>query len=121
MIEGSFWIVLTGVLATASCGLLGTFLVLRKMSLLGDALSHAVLNAVWHASRHACFLSPGSRTHRVWQSWTPVNSAHTSTHVFFCVIGPNGRREMDLGQRLVCRASGVGDGGTAIERGRRGD
>ena len=27
MIDGSFWIVLTGVLATASCGLLGTFLV----------------------------------------------------------------------------------------------
>ena len=50
-----------------------------------------------------------------------VNSAHTSTHVFFCVIGPNGRRGMDLGQRLVCRASGVGDGGTAIGRGRRGD
>ena len=46
MIEGSFWIVLTGVLATTSCGLLGTFLVLRKMSLLGDALSHAVLPGI---------------------------------------------------------------------------
>ena len=46
MIDGSFWIVLTGVLATASCGLLGTFLVLRKMSLLGDALSHAVLPGI---------------------------------------------------------------------------
>ena len=46
MIEGAFWIVLTGVLVTASCALLGTFLVLRKMSLLGDALSHAVLPGI---------------------------------------------------------------------------
>ena len=56
MIEGSFWIVLTGVLATASYGLLGTFLVLRKMSLLGDALSHAVLPGIAIA-----FLITGSR------------------------------------------------------------
>ena len=42
----SLWIILTGVLATSSCGLLGTFLVLRKMSLLGDALSHAVLPGI---------------------------------------------------------------------------
>ncbi len=55
-VSGSFWIVLTGVLATASCGLLGTFLVLRKMSLLGDALSHAVLPGIAIA-----FLLSGSR------------------------------------------------------------
>ena len=55
-ISGAFWIVLTGVLATASCGLLGTFLVLRKMSLLGDALSHAVLPGIAIA-----FLVSGSR------------------------------------------------------------
>ncbi len=40
------WIILTGVLAATSCALLGTFLVLRKMSLLGDALSHAVLPGI---------------------------------------------------------------------------
>jgi len=45
-IDGAFWIVLTGALATGSCALLGTFLVLRKMSLLGDALSHAVLPGI---------------------------------------------------------------------------
>ncbi len=56
MIEGAFWIVLTGVLVTASCSLLGTFLVLRKMSLLGDALSHAVLPGIAVA-----FLLSGSR------------------------------------------------------------
>ena len=42
------WIILTGVLAATSCALLGTFLVLRKMSLLGDALSHAVLPGIAH-------------------------------------------------------------------------
>jgi len=42
----AFWIVLTGALAAASCGLLGSFLILRKMSLLGDAISHAVLPGI---------------------------------------------------------------------------
>ena len=45
-IASAFWIILTGSLASASCALLGTFLVLRKMSLLGDALSHAVLPGI---------------------------------------------------------------------------
>jgi len=37
------WIVIVGALAAASCALLGNFLVLRKMSMMGDAISHAVL------------------------------------------------------------------------------
>ncbi|HKK17217.1 MAG TPA: metal ABC transporter permease [Opitutales bacterium] len=37
------WIVIVGVLAAVSCALLGNFLVLRKMSMMGDAISHAVL------------------------------------------------------------------------------
>ncbi len=37
------WIVLVGVLSACSCALLGNFLVLRRMSLMGDAISHAVL------------------------------------------------------------------------------
>jgi len=45
-LSASFWIILTGSLAAASCGLLGVFLVLRKMSLLGDAISHAVLPGI---------------------------------------------------------------------------
>ena len=53
---GEAWILLTGVLATVSCALLGTFLVLRKMSLLGDALSHAILPGIVIA-----FLLTGSR------------------------------------------------------------
>ena len=56
MLEGSFWIILTGAFAGGACGLLGVFLVLRKMSLLGDALSHAVLPGIAIA-----FLLSGSR------------------------------------------------------------
>ncbi len=37
------WIILAGVLSATSCALLGNYLVLRKMSLMGDAISHAVL------------------------------------------------------------------------------
>ncbi len=37
------WIVVTGVLCAMACALPGCFLVLRKMSMMGDAISHAVL------------------------------------------------------------------------------
>lgn len=37
------WVIATGSLAAASCGVLGCFLLLRRLSLLGDAISHAVL------------------------------------------------------------------------------
>ncbi|GJM24763.1 MAG: manganese ABC transporter permease [Phycisphaerae bacterium] len=37
------WIIAAGVFAAVACALPGTFLVLRKMSLMGDAISHAVL------------------------------------------------------------------------------
>ena len=36
-------IILIGILCAMSCALLGNFLVLRKMSMMGDAISHAVL------------------------------------------------------------------------------
>ncbi|MFQ6008290.1 MAG: metal ABC transporter permease [Candidatus Zixiibacteriota bacterium] len=38
-----FWVILTGILAAAACGLIGSFLVLRQQAMLGDAISHAVL------------------------------------------------------------------------------
>ncbi len=37
------WIVVVGMLCAVSCALPGTFLVLRRMSMMGDAISHAVL------------------------------------------------------------------------------
>ena len=42
----AFWIILTGSLVATSCGLLGCYLVLRKMSMVGDAISHAVLPGI---------------------------------------------------------------------------
>lgn len=39
-------ILLVGAFVAASCALVGTFLVLRRMSLLGDAISHAVLPGI---------------------------------------------------------------------------
>lgn len=51
-----FWIILTGSLVAINCGLLGNFLVLRQMSMIGDAISHAVLPGIviaylWTSSR----------------------------------------------------------------------
>ena len=39
-------ILLVGSTVAASCALVGTFLVLRRMALLGDAISHAVLPGI---------------------------------------------------------------------------
>ncbi len=49
-------IVLAAALCAMSCALLGNFMVLRKMSMMGDALSHAVLPGL-----AAAFLLTGSR------------------------------------------------------------
>lgn len=53
------WIVITGALCAVACALPGCFLVLRKMSMMGDAISHAVLPGLAIA-----FLVTGSR-----ESW----------------------------------------------------
>lgn len=50
------WIVLVGVCCAIACALPGCFLVLRKMSMMGDAISHAVLPGLALA-----FMLTGSR------------------------------------------------------------
>ena len=40
------WIIITGFLVASSTGMLGNLLLLRKMSMMGDALSHAVLPGI---------------------------------------------------------------------------
>ncbi|RKN80750.1 metal ABC transporter permease [Paenibacillus ginsengarvi] len=50
------WILTTGALVAAACGLLGSFLVLRRMSMIGDAISHSVLPGIVIA-----FLISGTR------------------------------------------------------------
>lgn len=50
------WIVVAGSLSAMACALLGNFLVLRRLSMMGDAISHAVLPGLAIA-----FLVTGSR------------------------------------------------------------
>ena len=51
------WIVVAGVLSAVACSIPGNFLVLRRMSMMGDAISHAVLPGLAIA-----FLMTGSRS-----------------------------------------------------------
>ena len=50
------WIIAAGVLSSVSAALLGNFLVLRRLSMLGDAISHAILPGL-----AAAFFISGSR------------------------------------------------------------
>jgi manganese/zinc/iron transport system permease protein len=52
----AFYIILAGSLVAVSCSLLGCYLILRKMAMVGDAISHAVLPGIVLA-----FLFTGSR------------------------------------------------------------
>ncbi|SIQ90350.1 metal ABC transporter permease [Pontibacter lucknowensis] len=52
----AFWIILTGSLVATCCSLLGCFLILRRMAMVGDAISHAVLPGIVIA-----FMFTGSR------------------------------------------------------------
>ena len=42
----SFWIVLMGFLVAGTCGLVGCFVILRRMALVGDAISHSILPGI---------------------------------------------------------------------------
>jgi manganese/zinc/iron transport system permease protein len=63
------WIVITAALVAMGCALPGTFLVLRRQSLMGDALSHSVLPGivgaflVFHALRDQGWIAPE------WAGW----------------------------------------------------
>jgi len=57
MLTDAFWIILTGCLVSISSGLLGCYLILRRMAMVGDAISHAVLPGIAIA-----FLVSGSRS-----------------------------------------------------------
>lgn len=52
----AIYIITTGALVAVTCGILGCFLMLRKMSMVGDAISHAVLPGIVIA-----FLISGNR------------------------------------------------------------
>lgn len=52
----NIWIVLMGFLVALSCGLVGNYLILRRMALVGDAISHSVLPGLAGAFLVASFL-----------------------------------------------------------------
>lgn len=59
------WIVLTGILSAVACAIPGCFLVLRRMSMMGDAISHAVLPGLavaflWTQSRDSLSMFLGA-------------------------------------------------------------
>src|SRR5678815_3953111 len=56
-IDATDCVVWAAILLGVTCGLLGTFVVLRRQSLLGDAIGHAVLPGVYIA-----FILTGSKT-----------------------------------------------------------
>ena len=45
-LSGSIWILVMGFLVNAACGLVGNFLILRRMALVGDAISHSLLPGI---------------------------------------------------------------------------
>lgn len=56
-VSDDVWVILIAMLVGISCSLVGVFLVLRKMAMLGDAISHSVLFGIV-----AGFLLTGSRS-----------------------------------------------------------
>lgn len=61
----AFWIILVGSLVSACGAILGSFLLLRKMTMIGDAISHAVLPGIVLAylimqSRESIFMLVGA-------------------------------------------------------------
>ncbi|WP_342552709.1 metal ABC transporter permease [Paenibacillus sp. FSL R7-0652] len=61
----SFWIILTAVFVSSACAILGCFLILRRMALVGDAISHAVLPGIaiaflWSGSRDSMWMLLGA-------------------------------------------------------------
>ncbi len=57
--QSALWVILIGAMTNVTCALLGCYLVLRRMSLLGDAIAHAVLPGLVVAFLLSGTLHPG--------------------------------------------------------------
>lgn len=85
---------LAGLLAAVSCGLLGNFLVLRRMSMMGDAISHSVLPGLVIA-----FLIAGHRA--TWEMFLGAAAAGLATVIFVELIRGLGRVESGAAMGVV--------------------
>lgn len=70
--ESSRWIFLMGFFVTAACGLVGNFLLLRRLALIGDAISHSILPGL--ALAFVAF-----KTTSIWASFTGAVVAALAT------------------------------------------
>lgn len=88
------WIIATGVVIALSCALVGNFLVIRRMSLMGDAISHAVLPGLAVA-----FLLSGDRN--PWPMFAGAVAAGLGTAFLTEWIRSNGRMEADAAMGVI--------------------
>lgn len=84
----SFWIVLMGFLTASACGLVGNYLILRRMALVGDAISHSVLPGLAIA-----FLISSSRSS--WVMFLGALAAGMTTTVLIELIHRKSRVKQD--------------------------
>lgn len=87
-------IILTGVLCALACALPGCFLLLRRMSMMGDAISHAVLPGLALA-----FLFSGARTS--WPMFVGAALAGLFTALFTQLIARWGKVERGAAMGIV--------------------
>lgn len=86
-----FWIVVVAMLSAAACAIPGVFLVLRRLSMMGDAISHSVLPGL-----AAAFLVTGSR-----ESWPMfLGAAATGLATAFLVDFVQRRGRVDSGAAM---------------------
>jgi manganese/zinc/iron transport system permease protein len=114
MSTSGLWIMAIGALVAASCALCGSFLVLRRMAMLGDAISHAVLPGIAIA-----FLLSGSRNS--WFMLIGAGALGIITAVLVQALSRGGRVKTDaaigvtftslfaLGVILISRYAGAVD------------
>src|SRR5687767_12900281 len=82
------WIALMGMLVATACGLVGNYLILRRMALVGDAISHSVLPGLAIA-----FLIARERT--TWVMFLGALAAGVVTTVLIEVIHKKSRVKQD--------------------------
>jgi manganese/zinc/iron transport system permease protein len=88
------WIALMGFLVTTACGLIGNFLILRRMALVGDAISHSVLPGIAIA-----FLLTNSRQN--WAMFIGALAAGVTTTVLIETIHRRTRVKQDAAIGIV--------------------
>jgi manganese/zinc/iron transport system permease protein len=86
--QSFIWIALMGFFVAAACGLVGNYLILRRMALVGDAISHSILPGIAIA-----FLLAGSRN--TWIMFVGALAAGILTTLIIEIIHKRTRVKQD--------------------------